>query len=415
VTEKGADMELLLDYTNVRNFFRIVSNIPGSCSRIRSAIAFNSDSLLIDEAVKKKIPLEWWGLFDFQDSTKYELVKKSLEHKDLISFFPVKNDFHSKIIHFENYGVYIGSGNMTNKALFRNTECGVFLDNTDILTLGLETKLDDFFRHLRKNSREFSQKHLDAWKNHRETYGFAFDDDERLEPAKAAFDDMTADLPENTFPNIALETEKKKTRLPIEKQAISISEPDFERYKADIVERQHQQASFQEISEALRKLIVDCANGLINGTDFYEKMKDLWYNHASRFQGKGFERTGKAADWGEVCGSLARILDCDGSNIDLIDKIVSSEKDFLQENWNPVRRAWLSEMLCHFYPDLYPLLNRPIDIWLKNKGWRVDKDVSEGDQYVNLARSLRVLVSRHLDIVKNLAELDIVLRYDSGM
>ena len=83
-------MELLLDYTNVRNFFRIVSNIPGSCSRIRSAIAFNSDSLLIDEAVKKKIPLEWWGLFDFQDSTKYELVKKSLEHKDLISFFPVK-------------------------------------------------------------------------------------------------------------------------------------------------------------------------------------------------------------------------------------------------------------------------------------------------------------------------------------
>jgi hypothetical protein len=184
-----------------------------------------------------------------------------------------------------------------------------------------------------------------------------------------------------------------------------LSGPQFDKA---IRYRRNQHRKFAEIESELLSLIQKCASGALSNKQFYEKMMALWGHHASRLQGKGFEIVGKHGDWQGVCKSISVILEVSSSaSIQGLDNRVRKEIDHLVDVQNPNRGAWLSEMLCHFFPDRYPLLNGPVKAWLQHNNYRGPRKASEGSRYIDLALKLRKAIKQNnSNKAKNLLELD---------
>ena len=174
-----------------------------------------------------------------------------------------------------------------------------------------------------------------------------------------------------------------------------------------VLKRRAQQDSFREIKRRISNLTERGAKGVLSNSVFWTEFWNLWANHHSRFQGSGFQISGKRANWREACTSLLRITNGPSDIFDL-DNLVQVEIDYLSKKNNPVRGAWFSEMLCHFFPMQYPLHNKPVKQWLRMKKWRAQRGSTEGSKYVELARKLRITM-KHNKEIKSLAELDCVI------
>ena len=177
--------------------------------------------------------------------------------------------------------------------------------------------------------------------------------------------------------------------------------------KKRIAERRKQQEAFSEIKQELVVLTKKCASGKMQNSDYWNNFWALWSKHPSRFQGSGLQFSGKYANWKEACQSLLNVINGPSDIYDL-DIIVQEEINFLKNNENPVKGAWFSEMLCHFFPQYYPILNDPIKKWLKHKKWTAHRGSSEGGKYIELSRMLRNTINQNNEIL-NLAELDNVI------
>jgi hypothetical protein len=174
-----------------------------------------------------------------------------------------------------------------------------------------------------------------------------------------------------------------------------------------ILDRRKQHKAFQTISDHLAELIRKCASGQIANDEFYEKMMETWGKHVSRLQGRGFEIRGKHSDWQDVCKSIAAILDAGpSSEPDALDDLVRKEINRLAKNHNPNRGAWMSEMLCHYLPDRYPVVNTPVKSWLSHIKYGPPHKASEGGRYIDLARKLRLAINQRKNNARNLLELD---------
>lgn len=201
--------------------------------------------------------------------------------------------------------------------------------------------------------------------------------------------------------------------------AVKLHTPEGVVYARVVRERRGQQAAFKEISHRLRTTAIRCADGEITNNEFWRRFWRLWSSHASRFQGSGLEFTGKSANWRQVCGALVRILDAaKRRSITHLDYVVSREIDRLVKAQNPARGAWLSEMLCHYFPELYPIRNEPVRRWLSWNKWRGRRGATEGQRYIELARQLRHAVRARPAGARNLAELDLAIwqwTYNRGL
>ncbi len=189
---------------------------------------------------------------------------------------------------------------------------------------------------------------------------------------------------------------------------ITLSLPFGKDINKAIKRRKAQQKMFMEIRDALIELINKCAAGKTPNEDFYDDMMALWGHHSSRFQGRGFEILGKHSDWKDTCASLSAIVAKGKSaSIVALDNLVRKEIDRLTSLKNPNRGAWLSEMLCHFFPDRYPILNKPVKVWLQHKRFRGPRKASEGALYIDLSMKMRdTLVNNKTNTAKDLSELD---------
>jgi DNA-binding ferritin-like protein len=156
-------MKLCLDYTSKRNLRQLIEHIPNETKKIKASIAYSSSSFLIDYVIKRNINFDWFGLFNAQVPTSPELIEKALSHKSLIRFYPLKGYFHPKLIHFEDYGVYIGSANMTDKALHYNIEAGVFINETE-MNDEQKMELKKYFDELYKVSYPLTDEGLGFYK-----------------------------------------------------------------------------------------------------------------------------------------------------------------------------------------------------------------------------------------------------------
>ncbi len=184
--------------------------------------------------------------------------------------------------------------------------------------------------------------------------------------------------------------------------------PRTKNIEDEINARQLQVKQFRKIKRAMRDLIFACADGKIRSTSFYKRMMELWGNHPSRFQWKGFERKGKSANWRETCRALKSILEKPSStSLYALDNEVKWQIDKLHQAGNPTRGSWFSEMLCQFFPDRYPVLNNPVKAWLHHIDHHSPRGASEGAKYVDLAQKLRIAVRKNKNHpAKNMADAD---------
>jgi hypothetical protein len=175
-----------------------------------------------------------------------------------------------------------------------------------------------------------------------------------------------------------------------------------------VIERRKKQAAFyNNAAERVRRELSRCAEWRVSKEDFWRAFWREWKKW--RFQKGAFQIKGKNANWPQACAALCRILDAPEAKL---DSFVRQEIDVLAKKpKNPVRRAWLTEMLCHYRPELYPVDNDPVRKWLSRNKYPARRGISEGRYYVELAQRLREIVREsHPSGARNLAELDAAIR-----
>jgi hypothetical protein len=187
---------------------------------------------------------------------------------------------------------------------------------------------------------------------------------------------------------------------------IALSLPSGKDINEAVKHRKAQQKAFAGIQDELIELVNKCAAG--KNEAFYEAMMTLWGKSPSRFQGRGFEIRGKHSDWEGTCTSLSTILAKGRSgSVVALDNLVRKEIDRLASLKNPNRGAWLSEMLCHFFPDRYPIWNKPVRVWLQHSKYKGPRKASEGALYIHLSVKLRnALANNKTNTARDLSELD---------
>lgn len=280
--------------------------------------------------------------------------------------------FHPKLMLWKNGTgqryVLLGSSNLTQAAFSTNYEANIFLEITDLQY----TSIKDWIYKIRLDCSPISEDWLEKY-------------NEATKPPK----------PVNG---------KKKPLLSFKlPSGISIDKA--------IIDRREQYKAFTKIEETLRDLIRKCASGSLSNENFYNEMMTLWGRSPARLQGRGFEILGKHSDWQEVCKAISTILAVPPKTaIPALDNIVRKEIDRLVKVHNPNRGAWMSEMLCQYFPHLYPIVNKPVKAWLQDNEYRSPRKASEGSQYIDLALKLRRAINQNKidksNEAKNLLELD---------
>jgi HKD family nuclease len=188
---------------------------------------------------------------------------------------------------------------------------------------------------------------------------------------------------------------------PSDEDYVKLALPSTRGIEERINQRRRALTEYRRNQPGIIRLFRDCAAGRLSSVEFYEARPEL------RMQARGWERQGKKSDFRELSKAFVRIIDADAEER---DDIVLHELDSLEAAKNPARGAFLSEMLCSYFPKLYPLLNDPVKAWLKNAGFSPPRGASEGDRYILLARTLRQSLQQHPKYpAKNLAELDTII------
>lgn len=203
------------------------------------------------------------------------------------------------------------------------------------------------------------------------------------------------------------ETGKKQRETKVAEQVVDLKVRVLKKHLKLISDRRRQQEQFAEIREPLLDIVANCAAGKLRSKSFWRKFRDLWSKHPSRFQGSGMERFGGKVNWKQACASLLRIVEGPDDIFDL-DLVVQTEIDRLSRHKNSARGAWFSEMVCHFYPNWYPVLDGPVKIWLRHIGYRAQRGATEGSKYLDLSRKMRIAKDQAAGIA-TLAELDVVI------
>lgn len=193
-----------------------------------------------------------------------------------------------------------------------------------------------------------------------------------------------------------------------------IPNPDYYR---DVLEYRRKQCKhFEEQKEYVLQLLEKCSSGKMSNEEFWKAFCNIWNNRSEdenrfRFQGNGVERSCTSSNnWSEISSVLLDIVNNHGEDsIDDMDAFVSKSIDSLKESGNRARGAWLSEMLCQFFPERYPVHNDPVDEWIKDIGWKPTAGLSEGQTYIELAIRMRDVVRQNKSFVNNIAEIDHVI------
>ena len=172
--------------------------------------------------------------------------------------------------------------------------------------------------------------------------------------------------------------------------------------------RREQLASYRKHKSGLIRLFRRCAAGGISSLEFYNQLPRHWsHDNNDRLQGAGWEILGKHSDFKLLSESFLRIL---AANNDDRDDVVVEEIDNLAEKGVVTRKAFLSEMLCLEFPDRYPILNQPVQNYLRKIKFTAPRGASEGARYKDIATKLRSsLLQNPSHPAKNLAELDTVI------
>ncbi len=126
------------------------SVLPGGEAQVdwvKAAIAYGSDAdTLLADCLSNSYRLDIWMRYDHTVPVAPRLLHKLLASVGQNVFCKLIPDvLHSKLIWWKNYGVYVGSANLTDRAWVTNIECGVFLPEEQLEHDGSLADIEMFF------------------------------------------------------------------------------------------------------------------------------------------------------------------------------------------------------------------------------------------------------------------------------
>lgn len=187
-------MRVVMGEMNGVRLLTLMNGSVGKCSRVSAAVAYATQSdPFFEHCQQHGMPLDYYGLLDEGAAVSLPLLQHMLRAGPLVvNPRLIKGHFHSKIIWWHGYGVYIGSANLTSKAWFTNVECGVFFDEDEIIGQPLQSDLEQQFAYLRKHSAPVTSELVKALGKLSLAEQSAYAAQQKL---KALFDEATKDIP----------------------------------------------------------------------------------------------------------------------------------------------------------------------------------------------------------------------------
>jgi len=187
-------MRVVMGEMNGVRLLDLMSGSVGNCSRVSAAVAYATRSdPFFEHCQQHGMPLDYDGLLDEDSAVSVRLLQHMLQAGPLVvNPRLIKGHFHSKVIWWHGYGVYIGSANLTSNAWFTNVECGVFFDDSEIIGQSLQIDLEQQFTYLRKNSVPVTTELVKALESLGSLKTAVYTSQQRL---KSRFDEATKDIP----------------------------------------------------------------------------------------------------------------------------------------------------------------------------------------------------------------------------
>jgi hypothetical protein len=117
---------------------------------IKMAIAYAAgDPEILKDNLHDNVKITFWGRYDSTVPISTPILKRFLDKKSPNYECKLVPDiFHAKIIWWEDFGAYIGSANLTDRAWYNNIEAGIFVTHEELLENNLILELNGFFDEL---------------------------------------------------------------------------------------------------------------------------------------------------------------------------------------------------------------------------------------------------------------------------
>lgn len=147
----------------------ILENAPPELELVKAAVAYASSEELLDFCINRKVPCYFWGRMDETLPISIPLLKKFLVAGPNYHCKLIFRHYHPKIIWFVNYGAYIGSANLTQKAWYNNIECGVWFTHQDLCDQGMDVQLTNIFDVIDGKSESLTDELLERLKKFSES------------------------------------------------------------------------------------------------------------------------------------------------------------------------------------------------------------------------------------------------------
>lgn len=127
----------------------------GKTEWVKAAIAYATDTKLLNFCFEKKIRITYFGRYDSSVPVSTTILKWFLDKQSPNYICRlVAEAFHPKVIWWQGYGAYIGSANLTQNGWYQNVEAGVFLSEDELMSNSFKIELEQFFDQLEE---EYSQ------------------------------------------------------------------------------------------------------------------------------------------------------------------------------------------------------------------------------------------------------------------
>jgi len=160
--------------------------------------------------------------------------------------------------------------------------------------------------------------------------------------------------------------------------------------------------AFDSNRQHLTKLFSTGAEGPLTNRQIYEGFMGIWGRRL--IQGPQWTMKGKESNWRRFARGIMKILQAKELER---DNVVKSVIDEFAERALPTRKSLLTELLCMYYPKHYPIINKPVQLWIKENKYGSPHGSSEGAKYLDMAVKMRSTLAH--SGVANLIELDLLI------
>lgn len=143
-------MEFFANKVNGNYLRNVLPGASESIDWVRAAVAYGSDqNTLLKDCLENKRRLDIWMRYDHTVPVKPDLLRALLDNtRNNIFCYLVPDVLHSKLIWWKNYGIYVGSANLTDRAWVSNIEFGVFISEVELENNGGLGQVENFFEFL---------------------------------------------------------------------------------------------------------------------------------------------------------------------------------------------------------------------------------------------------------------------------